>query len=51
VQKVKGMNVLNDDEIKYLVRYIDPENQGALKFADFSGKIFAGMTQCKNSGE
>jgi hypothetical protein len=48
---VKEMDVLKEDEIKYLIKYIDPNNTGALKFADFSSKIFAGMTQCKSTGE
>lgn len=30
---------------------MDPMNSGALKFSDFSSKIFAGMTQCKPTGE
>ncbi len=51
VQHVQKMEILTNKEIKYLLTYLDPNNQGSLKFSEFSSRIFPGMTTCAPNGD
>lgn len=51
MKKINELNLLSKEEVKYLLKYLDPNNEGALRFQDFSSKIFPGMTSCKSTGE
>jgi hypothetical protein len=42
--KIREMNILDENEIKPFLLYMDPTNKGYVDFNEFSTKVRAGMT-------
>lgn len=51
VEHVKGLCILDPLELNQLVNYIDPQQTGALRFKEFSSKIYPGMTKTDANGQ
>lgn len=51
ISKLKELNILQENEIKPFIEYLDPSGKGFVNFNQFSSKIRVGMSNNDSMGK